>query len=295
MRITDSMMRDTALLNQSRAAQNLATLSQEAGSGNLISAPSDNPAGFSELVSIDSRLTIMQGRPAAVTAAGSNLDTASSALSSATDILSKAKQLALVAASGTYDAQSRADAATQVQGLVQQMITLANTQGTDGYLFGGTKTSTPPFDAAGNFLGNNGVTQVEVADGVLVNSNASGADAFTSAGGGSNVIQDMQTLVTALSTNNVAGITASIGQMDADHAQVNSVMVQAGSASASLQTSAQLIGTLTTATETARSNLDNAGTPQVYSELQATQTAYQASLAVTQQVLSLQAFTGKYA
>jgi flagellar hook-associated protein 3 FlgL len=175
------------------------------------------------------------------------------------------------------------------------MISLANTQGTNGYLFGGTKTSTPPFDAAGNFTGNNGVTQVEVADGVLVNSNVSGADAFAGANGGSNVMADLQSLATALSTNNVAAISASVGQMDTDSAQVSAVMVQAGAGSASMQASIQLMASLNTATLTTRSSIDNAGTPQVYSELQATQTAYQASLAVTQQVLSLQSFTGKYA
>jgi flagellar hook-associated protein 3 FlgL len=291
MRITDSMMLGTALLDESRNAQSLATLSQESASGNLISQPSDDPAGFGTLVSLDARLTVLQGRGVAATTASQNLDLASNALSSASDILDQAKQIALEGASGSDDAQSRAEAATEVNGLVAQMISLANTEGPSGYIFGGTLTSAPPFDAAGNYSGNSGVTRVAVADGVLVDSNASGADAFTVAGG-SNVIADMQALATALSGNDVAGINASIGQMDADQQQVTAVMVQAGANSSTLQASTTLIASLTTATETARSTVDNAQTPTVYSELAATETAYQASLSVTQQILSLSAFTG---
>jgi flagellar hook-associated protein 3 FlgL len=244
---------------------------------------------------MDSRLSIMQGRSTAATTASNNLDAASGALSSAGDLLSQAKQIALEASSGTDDAVARANAGVQVSALVSQMISLGNTQGTDGYLFGGTSTGTPPFSAAGAYSGNNGVTQVEVADGVLTNSNVSGADAFTSAGGGNNVIADLQSLATSLSTNNVAGITSAIGTMDTDREQVTAVMVQAGSQSSSLQASTQLISNLTTSTETARTNLDSAATAQVYTELQTTETAYQTSLSVTQQILSLQSFASSVA
>jgi len=295
MRITDNMRLATVLLDQSRASQSVYTLSEESASGNLISAPSDDPAGYATLVSMDSRLSIMQGRSTAASTASNNLDAASSALSSAGDLLSQAKQLALEAATGTDSAADRTNAGVQVSALVTQMISLGNTQGTDGYLFGGTSTGTPPFNAAGVYGGNNGVTQVEVADGVLTNSNVSGADAFTSSAGGNNVIADLQSLAASLSTNNVVGITSSIATMDTDSAQVSAVMVQAGAHSSSLQASTQLISNLTTSTETARSSLDSAATAQVYTELQTTQTAYQTSLSVTQQILSLQSFASSVA
>jgi flagellar hook-associated protein 3 FlgL len=291
MRITDNMQLTSVLLDESRASQQVYQLSQESASGNLINAPSDDPTGFGTLVTIDSQLSVMQGRSSAVSAAASNLDAASGALSSASNLLDQAKQLAIEGANGTEDPSSRANTATQVQGLVQQMIELGNTQGTAGYLFGGTNTGTPPFDAAGNFTGNNGVTQVAVSDTVLANSNVSGADAFTSAGGGSNVIADLQSLATALSTNNTAAISASITQMSTDQQQVIAVMVQAGSASSSLTASGQMITNTITATQVNRSTLDNAGTASVYSELEAAQNSYQAAVNVTQQILSLSSFT----
>jgi flagellar hook-associated protein 3 FlgL len=296
MRITNGMMVAEMIYDQSQTSQAMATVSQQSASGNLINLPSDNPSGYGTLVSMDASITVMQGWGAVATAAAGNLNAASGALSSASDVLAKAQQIALVASSGTYDVSSRADAAAEMDGLVQQMIGLGNTQGPNGdYLFGGTATGSPPFDTSGAFQGNNGVTQVAVTDGLLVNSNVSGADAFTSAGGGNNVIEDMQALATALSNNDVAGIQNGISSMQADQAQVNGVMVQAGAASSTLEASSQLVATITTSTETARAAVDSAATPQVYSELQATETAYQASLTVTQQILSMQSFAGEEA
>jgi len=131
---------------------------------------------------------------------------------------------------------------------------------------------------------------VAVSDTMLVNSNVSGADAFTAAGG-SNVIGDLQALATALSTNNVAAVQTSITQMQNDQNQVTAVMVQAGAASASLTASGSVLANAITATQVTRSNLDNAATPTVYSDLAAAQNSYQAALSVTQQVLSLSSFT----
>ncbi len=295
MRITDGILVSESLLDQSRNAQALATVTEESATGNLVNAPSDDPTGYATLVSLDGRLSVMQGRGTVATEAANNLNVATGALSSASDLLDQAQQLAIEAASGSDDVQSRADAAAQLNGLIQQMIQLGNTKGTDGYVFGGTSTGSPPFDAAGNFTGNNGVTQVAVADGVLVNSNVSGADAFTSAGGGSNVLQDMQALSTALSTNNVPAISASISQMQADQQQVLGVMVQGGAVAATLAASSTLITNLSTATQTEITSIDSAATPEVYSELAATQTAYQTGLQVTQQILSLESFTGSQA
>jgi flagellar hook-associated protein 3 FlgL len=295
MRITDSMRLSEATLDESRASQQVYQLTQESASGDLINAPSDDPTGFATLVSMDGQVSVMQGRSTAATTAASDLNTASSALSSAVNLLDQAKQLAIEGANGSETASSRTDAATTVQGLVQQMIGLGNTQGSSGYVFGGTATGSPPFDAAGNFTGNNGVTQVAVSDTVLANSNVSGADAFTSAGGGSNVIADLQNLATALGANNVPAISAAITQMDNDSQQVTAVMVQAGAASSGLTASSQVITNAVTSTQVAESTLDNAATPATYSALEAAQNSYQAAISVTQQILSLSSFTSSEA
>ena len=213
MRITDMMRLNSALEAESNVSQQMNQLTQVASSGLRVSAPSDDPAAFASIQERSAQIGIVQARSSAATQDAGNLSLAESTLSSASDILVQIRAIAVQSANGSEDASSRADSATQVQSLQQQLLALANTKGASGYLFSGTKINTPPFDSSGNFQGNAGVTNIEIADGVTAVSNASGADAFTAAGG-QDVFATVQSLVTALSSNDVTGIQGSLASLD---------------------------------------------------------------------------------
>jgi flagellar hook-associated protein 3 FlgL len=214
------------------------------------------------------------------------LNLADGVLSSAGDLLVRAKQLAIVGADGTQDPASRAAAATEINAIAQQIIAIGNTQGTNGYIFGGTKTATPPFDAAGTFNGNSTTTQMEVADGVLSPTNVSGANAFTAAGG-RDVVGDLKALATALSSNNIAAIQGSMGNLDADSSQIVDARVNASAAAERLQSSSDVISSALTVEQTQRANVADADVPTVYSELSAVQTSYEGALSVNRQLLTM--------
>ena len=286
MRITESMTLNTVLAGESRASQRLAQLEGMASSGLRVTQPSDDPAAFASIVQRDAGISTIQGRSSAATTAAGDLDLAGNALDQATTLLQKARAIAVAQSNGTQDAGTRADAAAQVDSLRQQLLALANTRGSSGYLFGGTATTTPPFDAAGNFSGNTGVTHVEIADGVLAVSNASGAQAFTAAGG-RDVFADLQTLSTALSSNDPTTIQASIANLDASHGQVVAAEVDTGEHSDRLTSASDAMATALTQMQTSRASVADADIATTISNLQATQTAYQAALQVNKQILSL--------
>src|SRR5262249_21020079 len=148
-----------------------------------VSAPSDDPAAYASITQRSAQMSVLQARSTAASRAAGDLDLAESTLDAASNIIVQVRQIAVEEANGTQDVTARANAAAQVTSLRQQLVALANTQGANGYLFGGTRTNAPPFDANGNFSGNGGLTHLEIADGVLAVSNASGANAFTAAGG----------------------------------------------------------------------------------------------------------------
>jgi flagellar hook-associated protein 3 FlgL len=286
MRITDGMMLNNALANQAQQSKQVSNLSTEASTGLKINLPSDDPAGYASVVSASAQISVLQSRSTAITAATGDLNLADGALSSASDLLVQAKQLATVAADGSQSASDRSAAATQVDEIVQQLIGLGNTQGASGYLFGGTSTTTPPFDATGAFTGNGTATQVEVATGVLATTNASGAMAFTAAGG-RDVIADLQGLSTALSTNNVAAISGSLSTLDSDNSQIVSERANVGVATDLLQSSASVITAALTTDQTSRANLESADVPTTVSELSAAQTSYESAISVNRQLLTM--------
>jgi flagellar hook-associated protein 3 FlgL len=286
MRITNNMQLTDALASQARASQQMYDLTQQATSGLKINSPSDDPAGYASVVTANAQISVLQARSTAISTASGDMSLADGALSSAGDLLVQAKQLAIQSADGSQSATDRANSASQVNQIIQQLVALGNTQGANGYIFGGTKTDTPPFDSSGNFTGNGGVMQVEVANGVLTQSNASGANAFTAAGG-RNVMGDLQALATALTNNDVPTISASIDNLDADNNQVTAARVDAGASASTLQSSSQVISSALVAVQTSAGNESNADIPTVYSELTQAQTSYEGALSVNRQILSM--------
>jgi flagellar hook-associated protein 3 FlgL len=285
IRITDEMQLSTTTLNVDRSDLQLNTLSNEASSGKRVATPSDDPAAYSQVVTTNAQLARMNARVQTLGTASGNLSTVDGALSSAADLFTQAKAVAVEMANGTQSATDRATAATQIGAIKTQILALANTQGTNGYLFGGTATGTAPFDANGNFLGNAQTTSVEIADGVTSQSNASGANAFTAAGG-QDVFAALDALTTALQTNNVAGITTGITSMDSAGTQITAEQVHAGVLANRLQTSQSILQTAATTAQTQVSNVQDADVAKVYSELSSAQTSYQAALSVNQRILA---------
>jgi flagellar hook-associated protein 3 FlgL len=287
MRITDGMELNNVLLAESRSSQQMAQLTQMASSGLAVSEPSDNPAAYASIVQRTAGIAGAQARQTAVNAAASQLDAAGNALNQATTLIQQAQAIAVEQGSATQNAASRANAATEINGLTQQLIGLANTQGSDGsYLFGGTKTNTPPFDSQGNFQGNSDATHVEVATGVLAVSNASGSQAFTAAGG-RNVFADLQSLSTALSNNDVTGIEASISNLASSQQQVIAAQVSTSELADRLHSASDATSSVITQMQVALAPIQDADAATTLSNLQSAQTSYQAAIQVNKQILSL--------
>jgi flagellar hook-associated protein 3 FlgL len=287
MRITENMK----LLNLLRAgaanAERVSNASRRASTGAKVTRPSDDPVGFATAVRRDATIAQLTSRTRTARDAADELTIGETALDSASSLLEEAGSLAVQGSNDTLSQTDRNALAQQVQGLRDQLLELANTRGSNGYLFAGTKTDTTPFDPAGNFMGNDGVVRVPVTDGVAPKANVSGARAFTALGG-RDVFADLTALGTALSTGNVAGIRASIDTIRAGHDQVVQAQVEAGLSIERLRSAADVMDSATTSVSASRARAlgadDVAG---LYTELSAANTAYQQSLDVTRRILAL--------
>jgi flagellar hook-associated protein 3 FlgL len=285
MRITQAMMFNDAVLNENNVSSRLATLTNQASSGLQVSQPSDDPAAYASIQQQDATIGTVEARSSAAKLAAGNLNLAESTLDAASNLVVQAKSIAIEAANGTQNANSRANSASQISSIFQQLLALANTKGTSGYLFGGTATATPPFDATGTFQGNSGVTNVQIADGVVAASNASGADAFTAAGG-TDVFATIKALQTALTNNDVSGVETATSTLDTANTQLIAARVNAGTGAGRLSSAATAMSTALTQMQTTLAGVADVDAPTTLSNLQATQTAYEAAIEVNKQVLS---------
>jgi flagellar hook-associated protein 3 FlgL len=144
MRVTDSMRADFWQNSIGNSLNNLNTVQQEIATGHKLNQPSDDPAGAAQAMAIGTSLVENNQYQRNVTAANAMLTTTSGVLSSVSNVLLSARQIASQGAN-TTDSSNYQALAQQVDALTTQLVGVANTKSGDKYVFSGTKTLTPPY------------------------------------------------------------------------------------------------------------------------------------------------------
>jgi flagellar hook-associated protein 3 FlgL len=286
MRVSDGMRLDAMTQQMSTLSQQQVSASKIASTGLRINAPSDDPVAAAQQARVQASLDATDGYRTAIRNVRGDVELSETTLASATDTLQSAQDLAMQGANGSLSASDRTALASQVSQLQDQLLALANTKGTQGYLFGGTASTDPPFDATGNFTGNSGDRVVEVGPGVTSTVSVDGGAAFTAAGG-VDVFAQLTALHDALATNNVAGIQSSVGSVDTARRQVLAARVDAGTKLGRLDTADSAHQAGQTSLQTESHALVDADPAAAYSQLMAAQNAVEQGVAVARSTLSI--------
>jgi flagellar hook-associated protein 3 FlgL len=199
-----------AALANTQQQQNTSSL--ELSTGSRINKPSDDPAGAAQMVSNRAQSSQADTFLRSITSVTGLLNTADSTLSSVVTALQRAISLGVEGANGTLSDSDRADVASELTGIKQQLLSLANTPYQGEFIFSGTATVQPfVADAASpsgvTYKGNAGTNNVEVGQNYSLQINQAGSQLFTSASG--NVFQSISDLINALQTNNSIGSAVS--------------------------------------------------------------------------------------
>jgi len=227
MRITEGIRDAMVQRSLTSLSSRNAEAAQRASSGRRINAPSDDPVAAAELAKNRMVKARHDGVKDATTAARGDIELAEGVLSEGQALFQRAHEIALQAGNGSLSADERADLATEVAGLREQLISIANTKGNSGYLFGGSKSGAAPFSAAGAFSGDDTLRTADFGTGVAVTTGVSGASAFTAAGG-RDVFADLTTLQNALAANDPAAATATLSNLETSRQQMMRVQADAG-------------------------------------------------------------------
>jgi len=237
MRVADNQVYSGIVSRLGAAQSRLLVASNRASSGLRMQSASDDPVGAAQLVRIRSALSKIDSYQAALRAVSGDCDTAESVLAGAEDLAIRVHAIALQGAHGSTNAEGRTALALEVRAIRDQMLAMANTKGTQGYMFAGTLTESVPFNAAGVFVGNDQPRVVQVSDSDVATVNVSGALAFTAAGG-QDVFAEISALESALASNNQAAVMSSVGIVDAIRRQILAARVDAGMKADRLATAA---------------------------------------------------------
>ena len=227
MRISENMRYDMVGRSLSELSTRQAEVAQQASSGQRVSAPSDDPIAAAELTRLAAAKSSTTQFQKSVSAVRGDAQIAEGVLGEAGDTLARLHEIAMQGANDTLSAQDRVSLADEVHTLKAHLVSLANTKGSNGFLFGGTQTDVAPFDPTGVFGGNDNAHLVEVSPGVSVRANPSGADAFTTQGG-TDVFATVDALEAGLRANSSTAISATLDQVEASRDQITKVRAGAG-------------------------------------------------------------------
>ncbi|MFZ5623211.1 MAG: flagellar hook-associated protein FlgL [Gemmatimonadota bacterium] len=202
MRITNQLLQRRVLRDLQATTSQLADAQAQASTGQRLSRVSDDPFMASTVMRIDRDLRGLDQYRRNVSAIRSRLDVEESVLDQVSDILTRAREIATEQASANANASTRQSAAAEVNRMLEQVIALGNTQVGSIYIFGGTQTATPPFQANGTYVGDTTTRQAEIGAGMVVGTNHTGDQIFVA----SNVIAGLTALRDALQTGDASQV-----------------------------------------------------------------------------------------
>jgi flagellar hook-associated protein 3 FlgL len=274
-------------LQQSQSAVNTALL--QVSTGKSVSVPSDNPAASANMVqNTISTQDVDQYTQNAGTVL-SMVQTADSALSSVVSSLTKAVTLGVEGANGTTNASDQQAIATQVQGILTNVVSLANTSFQGSYLFGGTATGQAPYtadptSASGyKYNGNSGINSVAVGDDLRVQSNVPGSQIFSNSS--NDVLGSLSSLVTALQSGNNSAIQSATNSITSALNYVGQQRVLYANAETQLNSQETYLQQETVSLTSQANSLVGVDMAQAATSLAQAQTANSAALAAAAKVL----------
>jgi len=289
MRVTEQMRYDSVSNNLSQLSARQAKAAQEAQTGLRVNLPSDDPIAAAQLARLSASQSQVTARRATITSVRGDAELAESQLQQASDLMATAKEIAMQGGNGALGASERATLALQVKDLKDQLVGVANSRGASGYLFAGSATETKPFSDAGAFSGNDDAHVVDIGNSTPSTVNASGAKAFTAAGG-RDVFADLDALYTALTNNDAAAVAASLDGLDTSRSQITNAQAAVGLTLNKLDASDSVQSALDLQNSKSISDVGAADPAKAYSTLMQLNNALQQSVAVSKSILDLAAF-----
>jgi flagellar hook-associated protein 3 len=177
-----ALMESTSALNQIDSTETqLAQTQNELSTGKQIINPSDNPGSAAIVMQLNRTLSQQNTYLSNIQSAQSQLSEVDSTLGSLGTLVTQAQTIASQNVGSEVTADQRAAAATLVQTIYSQTLSLGNTQFEGSYLFGGDKSNQQPFVSVNGgiqFVGSTNVLQNSADTNALLPFQVDGASVF---------------------------------------------------------------------------------------------------------------------
>jgi flagellar hook-associated protein 3 FlgL len=251
------------------------TLTSELSSGVRVNSLSDDPVAASENVLLLSQIQQGDTFTQSASTLTSQLQVTDSTLGSVVTELTSAISLATSANNGTMNSSNVKSVSDQISGILNEVLSLANTSYQGQYIFSGSDTSSTPFTidsstspATVTYNGDETVNYLKTPNGQKIQLNVAGDQVFTASGSNSvlgalaNLVADYSsgTVDTSQAVTDTEALSTALNYLSEQRVTIDNSITQISAAS---QSESNLITQLTAA----QTNLMQADTASVSTKL----------------------------
>jgi flagellar hook-associated protein 3 FlgL len=291
-RITAGMVQRSILADLNTINDKLARTQAKAASGKEITKPSDDPFGAARAMALRQEQSANAQHQRNVQDARGWQDTTETALSSMTDAIQRARDLVTQGATDSADQSSRDAIASELEQLLAGIKQDANATYNGSYVFGGTKTDSPPYadaddayhgDRAGAVpaLAGDPATGIvrQIGPGVSVSINVVGSDILGNGSGDGKLISVLRDTITHLKSGDGAALRdTDLKALDGQVDSLLAVRARNGAQSNRLDSALTRLQQVSEVTNKQLSDTEDADIAKTLIDLNSQSAAYSAAL-----------------
>jgi len=263
-------------------AADLKNLNEKIASGKKLNRPSDDPIAMVEAMQFKTTTRQMEQYGRNLKTAASWFSASESALSLTLDLVERARELAVQMSSDTQNDETRDGAAVEVGELLDQAISLGNTQLSGRYIFAGYETATAPFTKVmvggvetAQYNGDTNDFQVQIGKDENLTAGKNGQTALMDSG----LFDTLGSLKRALEDNDWAGINTQLGNLTAVENHLNNQIADTGGRQNRAEVKENILSQIQIELQERLSRAEDTDIAEVVTQLNSTQVTYQAALA----------------
>ena len=281
MRVANKAIYDSVKYNLGSISEELNKANEIATTGKRINNLSDDPVGLTQSLNIRSTLSSIEQMGRNISYGNSWLTVSENALTSVQNIIADTKVLCIQMANATIGSDQRSSAAGTVQNMLDEIVSLGNTDVAGNYIFAGSKTDTIPFDQDGTYNGDNNPFAIKISKNSTVEVGSDGGAVF------GNIFNSLSDLKTALETNDLTGIQDAMGYLDGHFEDMSAKISDIGSKMNRMEIKDKIYQDLNFSNTERLSKIEDADIAEAIMNVSAAELTYQAALASSSKVMKL--------
>ncbi|NDG83428.1 MAG: flagellar hook-associated protein 3 [Proteobacteria bacterium] len=315
MRVTDNTNYGVVRDSIGRAKGRMENLQMETATLKKLNRPSDDPVGAAKVLEVRTDKVNNEQYQVNAKLAQAFLDNTDHALEELSDIVIRAKEIAINQSSNASSTpETRLGVSEEVSQLFQRAVATGNRRIGDRYIFGGYRTMIPPVDSEGGYRGDDGQMMVEVGREVFLGVNVPGFEVFNTrpesssdkravnrslassgapSGAGAeqadlqnvNLFQQLKALRTGLLTGDIEIVRDSMSGLDDLLGKIVATRSKIGSRIQSIEGNLSALDRHNITNAQLTSSIEDADMTQVVSDLAKEETVFKSSLASSKHLI----------